>query len=119
MGRKTPPCPVYPKWTTARFNQFIRSALRSSFNRWPPKFDTLKKAQRTVVGKRHKYEYQCASCGEWFKQKEVQVDHIVPAGSSLHDWNTFIEKLLVGEDGLQVMCKPCHQVKTQEERKAK
>jgi len=116
MGHKTPPCPKYPTWTEARYNQFVRSALRAAFRRWPPKFDVLKNNRRVVTGKRHKYEYQCAECGEWFKQKEVQVDHIIPAGTSLKGWDEFIDKLFVGEDSMQILCKPCHKIKTKKER---
>lgn len=116
MARKTPPCEAYPAWTEARFRQFIRSALRSAWNKWPPKYEALNAVRRTVVGQRHKYEYQCNECKQWFKQKEVQVDHISSAGSD-SDWNTFISRLFVGVDKLQVLCKPCHSVKTKQERK--
>jgi len=115
MAKRTPPCEPYPSWTEAEFRQFIRSALRSAWNRWPPKYEALNQARRTVAGQRHKYEYRCAECRQWFKQKEVQVDHIVSAGSDA-DWNTFISRLFVGEDKLQILCKPCHAEKTKRER---
>jgi 5-methylcytosine-specific restriction endonuclease McrA len=115
MGRKTPPCKHYPAWTVARYNTFIRSALRKAWSRWPPKFEVLKENRRTVTGKRHRYEYKCAKCKKWFQQKHVQVDHITPAGSHVN-WDTFIEKLFVGKDKLQILCRPCHAVKTKSER---
>jgi len=46
----------------------------------------------------------------------VQVDHIIPAGTSLKGWDEFIDKLFIGEDGMQILCKPCHKVKTKKER---
>ena len=116
MARKTPPCKHYPAWTEARYRQFIRSALRKAWSKWPPKFAVLKNGRRIVTGKRHKYEYKCAECKKWYQQKEVQVDHKSPTGTD-KDWNTFIERLFVDEDKLQVLCKPCHAVKTAEERK--
>lgn len=105
-------------WTEARYWQFIRSALRQAYSRYPPKFQAKKAAERTVTGQRHKYEYQCAECKEWHQGKNVQVDHIVPAGSlqSFDDIGAFCEKLFCEADGMQLMCKPCHQIKTNEER---
>lgn len=116
MGiKRTPPHPEYPEWTTARFNQFIRSALRGAWSRWPPKYQCLNDGRKKVVGKKHKYEYQCALCEKWFKAKDVQVDHIVPAGSS-KDWNEFITKLFVGTEKLQRLCTSCHKEKTKLDR---
>jgi len=116
MSKRTPPCKAHPEWTEARCRQFVRSALRSAWQRWPPKWEALRMASKPVKGKRYKTEYQCAHCKEWFKAAEVQVDHIVPAGSDA-DWNKFIEGLFVGVDKLQVLCKPCHAIKTKKERK--
>jgi len=115
MSKRTPPHPEYPSWTEARFRQFIRSALRAAWSRWPPKYEVLAAAKRTVSGKRHKYEFQCASCKQWFKQKEVQVDHITPVGSDT-DWIQFIQRLFVGKNKLQVLCSECHNLKTKRER---
>jgi formylmethanofuran dehydrogenase subunit E len=108
-------------WTEARYWQFIRSALRQAFNRYPAKFQARKAAERTVTGKRHKYEYKCEGCGDWFMGKEVQVDHIEPAGTlkKYEDLPAFCEKLFCEADGMQVLCKPCHQTKTNDERKSR
>jgi 5-methylcytosine-specific restriction endonuclease McrA len=119
MGKKTPPHPEYPEWTEARFNQFIRSALRAAWSRWPPKYQCLNEGRKTVKGKKHKYEYQCTKCAGWFKAKDVQVDHVVPAGTSKDSWDTFIKKLFVGTEKLQRLCKPCHLQKTRNERERK
>lgn len=68
--------------------------------------------------KRLKWEYQCASCKKWFPDKEVKVDHIVPAGSikSFEEVGRFLELLLIEKEGLQVLCNECHDIKTQQER---
>lgn len=112
-------CRAGNTWTEARYFQFIRTALRSAFTRYPVKYQVLKKASKSVTGKRHKTEYRCAECKEWFKQADVQVDHIVPAGSlkKYEDLPEFVERMYCEADGLQVLCKPCHKVKTAEERK--
>lgn len=118
MGKKTPPFKHYPEWTEAKFWAFIRSGLRAKWSRWPPKFVALKNARRSVKGQRHKYEYQCYKCRQWFKQKEVEVDHAISAGklNTYKDLPKFVERLFVSENELTVLCKPCHKAKTLEER---
>ena len=118
MRKRTPPCPMYPRWTTSVFWSFIRSGLRAKFTRWPPKYELYNDDRRTVVGQRHKYEYQCAVCLEWFKMKEVEVDHIVKCGSlkKYEDLHGFVERLFVPKNKLQLICKPCHKAKTKLDR---
>ena len=120
MAKKTPPFEHWPDWTTARFFSFIRSALRAAFNRYPPKYEAIKQAKRDKKdGGRQKYEYLCAECNGLFPQKEIQVDHITPAGTlkCFEDLPEFCKKLFCGVDGLQILCKTCHSIKTKEERK--
>ena len=59
--------------------------------------------------------------GELFTNKEVEVDHIVPAGSlkTFDDLPEFVERMFCEADGFQVLCKPCHQLKTNAERAAR
>ena len=129
MPRKTPPFPNYPNWTTARFFGFIRSGIREKFNRYPPKYEALKAAQVTVRDGNYKSgpkkgrpkyvkRYRCAACDNLFMQKDVQVDHIVPAGrlASFDDLPAFCERMFCSVDGLQVMCKECHKIKTNKEK---
>lgn len=117
---RTPPYPNYPTWSTSRFFGFLRSALRSAYNRWPPKFQVLAKARRPYEGndKRTKWEFQCACCQGWKKSSDVSVDHIVPAGSlnTFDDLAGFCQRLFCSEEDLQVLCNSCHKIKTQEDR---
>lgn len=109
------------RWTEARYEGFVTSALRGAFRRWPPKFDVLKAAatgrKRNKKSGRDANHYRCASCGEDFPQSGVQVDHTKPIGSC-ETWDTFIEALFCEADNLQVLCKPCHKEKTKKEREA-
>lgn len=120
---RTPPLIAYPKWSEAKFWGYLRSGLRALYNKWPPKWEVLSQAKRAYKGpiKQQRWEFKCAQCEKYYKQKEVSVDHVIPAGalSSYDDIAGFVQRLFVGADGLQVLCKTCHDSKTQEERKAK
>jgi len=68
--------------------------------------------------KRMKWEYQCNICKQWFPDKEIQIDHIIPVGklNCMEDIVPFIERLVVEKEGFQVLCRDCHQGKTNKER---
>ena len=112
------------EWTEARFRAFIISALRAHMKRFPPKWKALKAA---MVGKRinkrtgrQAEQYLCASCGDFFVARDVQVDHIDPVVSpeeGFQDWWTYFNRLYCEADNLQVLCKQCHKDKTNAERK--
>ena len=113
------PCPAYPDWSMARYRGFIRSAMRRAWLRWPPRFAALKAASRKYEGPnvRQKFEYQCAHCERWFTGKQVGVDHIIPWGSlenlTLDEaWS----RLLVPVEHLQVLCNPCHNIKSEADK---
>ena len=116
---KTPRTRNGGRWTEARYRGFIVSALRSATRRWPPKYERIKDAycgtKRNKRTGRDAKHYSCATCGGEFPQREVQVDHIEPIGTC-PTWDEFIEKLFCEKDNLQVVCKPCHKIKTKEER---
>jgi hypothetical protein len=118
---RTPPWPDWPEWSEAKFWAFLRSGLRAKWTRWPPKYAVVAAAKRPYVGdnKRQKFEYQCAACSNYYPQKEVSVDHIVPVGTlkSFDDLPAFVQKLFVGVDKLQLLCDTCHNKKTQDERR--
>ncbi len=131
MAKKTPPYENHPAWTTARFFGFVRSGLRQMFSRYPVKYEVLRAAcndkptgETYKTGKRAGQAktvkmYVCAACNQWHRQKDVQVDHITPAGSlrSFDDLGPFASRLFCGMDGLQVLCTTCHDAKTKQERK--
>ena len=107
--------------TESQYLAWIRSALRSKSLRWPPRAEALKRARRAYKGtnKLQKWEFQCSICGEWFKAKEVVVDHFpVAAGSilSVEDIGPFANNLYCEVDNLRVLCKPDHDVHTLAEK---
>lgn len=106
--------------TESAFWSFIRSALRQKSRWWKPIAEAKAKAKRKYKGpnKRQKFEYQCAECLNWFPDKKINVDHIVPAGTlrCANDLPGFVERLFCEVDNLQVLCTTCHDKKTQDEK---
>lgn len=109
-------------WTKSRFFGFIRSALRSASSRWQPKFDCLKAAYvDTRVNKktnRASKHYKCAICKDVYPGKEIQIDHILPAGSlrDFEDLPSFAKRLFCEASGFRALCIKCHQQVTAEEK---
>lgn len=102
------------------FWSMIRSMLRSKTRYWKPIAKCKKESRRVYKGvnKRQKYEYQCNICKQWYPEKVIAVDHIIPAGSlkSYSDLPDFVKRLFCEVDGLQTLCKTCHDLKTKKER---
>ncbi len=106
--------------TESAFWSFIRSALRQKSRWWKPISECKLKARRAYKGpnKRQKFEYQCKKCKKWFAEKNINVDHIKPAGSlnCAEDLPGFINRLFCEQDNLQVLCTECHDKKTKLEK---
>lgn len=101
--------------TEAAFWGWIRSALRQRSRYWKPIQECKKLARRAYKGTgKQKFEYQCNLCKKWWADKEIEVDHIDEAGSlkSGDDLKGFVERLFCEVDGLQLLCKGCHNKKT-------
>lgn len=110
----------HPAWSNAMYWSFIRSGLRAKFLRYPVKYIVLAEAKRPAkpsTGKL-KWEYQCSYCANWYPQKDIALDHIVPCGSlkSYADLPGFVERMFCHADGLQVLCTGCHKLKTQRDK---
>lgn len=111
------------EWSKARFISFVKSALRSASMRWPPKHKVKKDARlRRGI-------YLCNGCKQEVEASKkigdkrydnIFIDHINPVVHPSHGfttWDTFINRLFVDSDGLQLLCKNCHDKKTEEERR--
>lgn len=111
-------------WTAARFHSFIKGGLRSLTNRWGPKHSVLKKARvDRGVYKCAGYEKRSHNVPVTIKEKtkrikNVFVDHIEPVigSTGFTTWDEVIRRMFVEADGLQVLCKECHDRKTKNER---
>ncbi len=111
------------EWTEARFKSFVTSALRAASRRWPPKYKALKEAfaGRKVNAKTGKLamHYTCAACKKLYVATDVQVDHIKPVvdpKKGFVSWDIYINRMFCEIEDLQVMCKPCHKIKTDQEK---
>jgi hypothetical protein len=109
--------------TESAFWSFIRSGLRQKSRWWKPITQCKMKSRRAYKGpnKRQKFEYKCNVCKEWFPEKKINIDHIIPAGSlkCAQDLPGFVERLFCEIDNLQCICETCHNIKTQNEKHGK
>ena len=111
------------KWTQARFDSFIKSALRSASQRWPPKFNALadaKKGKRiNLASGRLAEHYACAVCKNEFPAKEIQVDHIHPVIDPTRgfiSWDEVVKRMFCEKGDFQILCRQCHSKKSTVER---
>ena len=106
--------------TESQFWSMIRSALRQKSRWWTPIKNCKNLNRREYKGKnkRQKYEYQCNHCKEWFPEKQISADHIIPCGqlNCAEDLPGFVNRLFVEISGFQILCDKCHTVKTNLER---
>lgn len=110
------------QWTEARFNSFIKSALRGASRKWGPMQQCLKDA-RTRRG-----HYKCAGCKQEVpasiridnkRYKNAVADHIEPVvdpNVGFQGWDEVVKRMFVEKEGFQCLCKACHDKKCQEER---
>ena len=106
----------------------IRGALRQAW-KLSPQLKEIYKLNRIeyTKGGRNRVDYACAICGLHFSQKDTQVDHIDPVGSTPGSrmaepwltWDMFIDRMFCDLDNLRIVCKPCHVRLTKESRNAK
>ena len=120
MGKKVIKTSNAGTMSESAFWGFIRSALRQKSRWWKPITQCKQNAKRPYKGvnKRQKFEYQCNKCKKWFPDKQINIDHILPAGelNKADDLPGFVERLFVEESGLQCLCQNCHNIKTNEEK---
>ena len=120
MGKKVIKTRNAGTMSESAFWAFIRSALRQKSRWWKPITECKQNAKRLYKGsnKRQKFEYQCNKCKKWFPDKQINIDHILPAGelNKADDLPGFVERLFVEESGLQCLCQNCHNEKTKQEK---
>lgn len=107
-------------WTEARYWSAVRSGLRRAFRFWKPITDALLRARVAAPGPRgRKWLFLCAECRKLHLRKNVEVDHRVPCGALTRPEHLaeFLARLTEERpENFQVLCLPCHQLKTQKEK---
>lgn len=96
-----------------KYKQSVINNMRKLFM-WHPGLKEV--ANRTKIKPGY---HVCEECGNDTHYKEMRYDHIEPAVAltGFEDWSTYAGRLLdVVPDGIQHLCKTCHDVKTQTER---
>jgi len=122
-----PTSPGRPEsWSEGRLQGFIVGVLRAGHKRWPFKYEVKNEAKTekkvNPSSGRVAQFYSCAGCGEEFTNKEVEVDHISPVVDpkvGFVDWNTFIARLFSPKENYQLLCRQCHLIKSNLEKKEK
>lgn len=109
---------------TTRYKGRLVSALRKLWlMSHEPRNELLAEKERRMVNPntgRLKKHWPCAKCKEWFM--EIKVDHIEPVGkqpSSFLEFGAWLDRLNCGRENLQLLCGPCHDIKSAQERKTK
>ncbi|MEE8597911.1 MAG: HNH endonuclease signature motif containing protein [Dehalococcoidales bacterium] len=97
--------------------QMLRAAVRQVWMHNPVKLLKLETAvyPDMDVNTRTKWLVKCECCHGTFKKGDVQVDHIHGGHSlkTIDDLLDFFNSILnVTAEELQVLCKPCHELKT-------
>lgn len=109
------------EWTPSKLQSFIKGVLRKGSTRWPPKYEVLNASKRgkaiNAESGRLAEHYQCAQCMQLFPAKLVVVDHISPVVpvTGFISWDDVIARMFCSADGLQVLCKTCHGIKSKQE----
>lgn len=108
------------KWTESGFWGHLRSGLRRTFRFWQPAILALNGARVACKGPRgRKWAYLCAACNKLHLRKNVQIDHIAAVGELRNPDHIapWIARLTAEDPkAFQVLCRTCHQSKTNAER---
>ncbi len=97
-----------------KFNavDFSRNTLRRFWKR-TPMAQMAKQKARVAIGR-----FRCAACEGIFKEKETQIDHILPVvniSTGFVSLDDFANRLFCDESNLQILCLSCHKLKTKNE----
>lgn len=116
-------CPEVWKSQSAYF-QWIRGQMRKAWSRHPVKNKFIRANRfKAALGKKGPKNPDgmmvwcgvCNDCHGTYTMRKLQVDHINSAGSfrGWDDFTTWMMGLMhINVDGLQFMCKECHDTKT-------
>jgi len=96
-----------------QFRGWMKNTLRRAFFRYWERTKALQ-AARVDRGL-----YKCAKCLAVSKIKGMHIDHISPVvdpAVGFVNWEVYISRMFCLASNLQLLCKPCHSLKTATER---
>ncbi len=88
---------------------FVKGLLRRGSFHWKARTEAM------VAARVERGKYLCASCGDLFGPKEVDLDHnepVIDPKTGFTTWDSYIERLFCPAEGFSVLCKACHEAKT-------
>jgi hypothetical protein len=114
--------------TEAAFWTYIRGVLRKGWSKFPLKLEFIKKNRKRINNPVEKnrerfptcWGMTCNICKVDMVQNMIEIDHIGEGSSftGLHDVESYVAHLfLVDYDSLRPVCKPCHKIENQRQRK--
>ena len=89
--------------------KFLIPLLRKKSLYWPGRTQAL------GLARIERGFYICANCKNKFGRKNVHVDHIksvIDTSTGWDSWDTYIKRLYVPAEQLQVLCVQCHKSKS-------
>lgn len=111
--------------TEAEALSWLRGQLRRIWANWPLKNDFKKsklepvQPHHNISSKRVKNVGQCQKCLNYFAASNMEVDHKQQAGAlgkTPESVGLWLFDLLCSADNLQLLCKPCHKIKSYADR---
>lgn len=120
-------CPYIWK-TEAQFWTFVRGVLRKGWSKHPVKLEYIKANRKRIINPIEKnrkrfpecWGMTCAICNTDTAQNMIEIDHIGEGSNftGLHDVEKYVAHLfLVDYNSLRAVCKPCHKIENQRQRK--
>jgi len=104
----------------AKLKAFVIQTLRRGTYRWEGRYNA-KKASKIA-----RNQYVCNACKGVFGNKDINLDHILPVvpvdgfkNGQPWDWNEYIERMFPNQEGYQILCSSCHDLKTLEENSSR
>jgi 5-methylcytosine-specific restriction endonuclease McrA len=85
--------------------------LRKLSMQWPPAYEAVKRARKAPNS------HECAHCLKRFKDDAIKRDHIQPVVDPRKEgrgmtWDEYLGALFCQTENYQILCKPCHDKKT-------
>lgn len=107
--------------TKSQFFGMLVASMRQASRWWVPAKQAKEAARKSCKKGLQKWEYLCNHCNNYYKEKEIQADHILEVGGikDYKDIPGFVERLFCEKEGYQILCKSCHTQKTEEYMKNK